>query len=74
MSKGLDHTGTHQFLNEYRLSQGMETVAPSTVYLTVLKLQPKVDRTTKRKQGSKDPEAAWSEARLRWTKQLLVWL
>jgi hypothetical protein len=48
----------------------METV----VYLTVLKLQPKFDRTTKQKQGCTDPEAAWSKARLGWTKQLLVWL
>ncbi len=47
MSKGLGYMGTHQLLNEYWLSQGMNTVAPSTVYLTVLKLQPKVDRTTK---------------------------
>ncbi len=74
MSRELGYTGTYQLLNEYRVSQGMEPVVLSTVYLTVLKLQPKVDRTTWGKQGSADPGAAWLKARLGWTKQLLVLL
>jgi hypothetical protein len=52
MSKGLGYMGTHRLLNKYRLSQGMETVAPSTVYLTVLNLQPNVHRTTKQNRAA----------------------
>jgi hypothetical protein len=72
MSKGFGYSGTHQLLDLYRLSQGMETVVPSTVYLTVQKCQPNVDKITKQKQDSTDPEATWSRARLGWTKQLLA--
>jgi hypothetical protein len=49
MSKGLGYMGTYRLLNKYQLSQGMEAVAPSTVFLTVLNLQPNVHRTTKQK-------------------------
>lgn len=43
--KGLGYTGTHQLLNEYQFSRGMEPVAPTTACLTAQQLQPKADRT-----------------------------
>ena len=63
-------------LNEHLLeeenSEKHEGYTRSAVESLILRMNPKIEKITKRKKGSKDPTHPWSRARFLWSKQLLV--
>jgi len=59
---------------KFRMQNGQASVGLSVVCGMVKKLNTKVDKVSRRKQGSTDPESAWAEARLNWVTQLLIHL
>jgi len=58
MKNRLGHAGTHLLVNKFRMQNGQESVGLSAVCGMVKKLNPKVDKVGRRKQGSTDPESA----------------
>lgn len=72
LESGLSVDKTRCILNNHRLEIGLEGVSRSAVDSLVLRLKPKIEIITKRKQGSRDPTNPWSRARLLWSKQLLI--
>ena len=63
---------TTNMVNEYCRSQNLPSFTIGPVHTAFGKLKPKVCRVKKRPQGSTDPNAPWSRARLNWVTQLLV--
>ena len=73
MENRLGITYTTKLLNCHRHQSGVDAVCRSTVNLAFLRLQPKITRTQKIKQGTKN-EGKWKEAIQRQTKQWLIML
>ena len=72
LESGLSVERTRQILNNHALDEGNEGFTRSAVDSLVTRLKPRIERVTKRKQGSTDPKNPWSRARLLWSKQLLI--
>jgi len=72
LESGLSVDKTRSILNNHRLEIGLEGVSRSAVDSLVIRLKPKIEIITKRKQGSRDPTNPWPRARLLWSKQLLI--
>ena len=62
---------TTHIINFHCRHNGFDAVCKSTVNLAFLKLQPKITKIQKMKQGTKN-EGKWKEARQRQTKQWLI--
>ena len=69
---GLSVERSRQMLNEHMLENNKEGYTRSAVDSLVLRMNPRIEKITKRKQGSRDPNNPWSQARLLWSKQLLI--
>jgi hypothetical protein len=63
---------THQVVNSHRLEGGGDLVGSDTIWRSVHRLNPVVERTPTASQGSKDKLAAWTVARKGWIAQLLI--
>ena len=72
LESGLSVERTRQILNNHALDEGNEGFTRSAVDSLVTRLKPRIEKVTKRKQGSIDPKNPWSRARLLWSKQLLI--
>ena len=72
LESGLSVEKKREILNNHRLESGLEGVSRSAVDSLVMRMKPKIEVITKRKQGSKDPQNPWSRARLLWSKKLLI--
>lgn len=72
LESGLSVEKTKEILNNHLLELGKDGHTKSAIQSLMLRLNPKIERITKRKQGSKDPNNPWSRARLLWSKQLLI--
>ena len=73
MENRLGITYTTKFINFHRHQNGVDAVCRSTVNLAFLRLTPKITRTQKIQQGTKN-EGKWKEARQHQTKQWLIML
>ena len=73
MENRLGITYTTKLLNCHRHQKGFDAVCKSTVNLAFLRLQPKITRVQKIKQGTKN-EGKRKEARQRQTKKWLIML
>ena len=69
---GLSIHNTWININMHRLDNGYELISKSCVLYALQKMKPRVVRIKKRKQGSSDPNSAWSLARNAWCTQLLA--
>jgi len=72
LESGLSVNKTRQIINEHMIENAKEGFSRSAVDALVLRMKPKIEKITKRKQGSRDPQAPWSQARFLWSKQLLI--
>ena len=59
-------------LNAHLFEQGRPLANKSSVISLIVRLNPQLKRVRKRKQGSHDPDAHWSQARFLMVKQLLI--
>ncbi len=59
-------------VNSHHKKSGQPSGTRSAVYSVSLALNPKLTKITRRSQGSKDPNSAWSKARYNWFTQLLI--
>ena len=69
---GLSTERALSFLNQHLYEQGKPLANKSSVISLMIRLNPKLKRVSKRKQGSSDPDAPWSKARMLTVTQLLV--
>ena len=69
---GLSIKQTWNNVNWHRSQNGEELVSKSCIISLLRRMQPKIVKISKRKQGSTDPDSHWSQARKAWSTQLLV--
>ena len=72
MEDCLSLKATLDIVNDSRQDMASECFTMSSIRTMVKALKPKVLKTTKIKQGKKDPDSAWARARVNWVQQLLI--
>lgn len=72
MEQGFSLRSTAEFVNKYRVEQGLVPVGVSSVYGAYLRMEPVVTPILKSKQGSADAESQWAKGRYGWVTQLAV--
>ena len=72
IESGLSIMKSRQILNDHMLENGENAYSRSAIDSLLLRMKPRIEKNSKRKQGSRDPSHPWSRARYLWSKQLLI--
>ena len=72
IESGLSVRRTWQNVNWHRKEIEKEMLSEFSIYSAIRRMKPRLNKISKRKQGSVDPASTWSRARYQWATQLLV--